>query len=508
MTSNKRPQTSRYLEVLSSALEDDEVFTFQTFDDNRERKNENFEKQQRDPFAKIIHRKWNWRTKKLLENLNEQGAGIHVALHRTDLKGRKNENIVSLRCFVIDCDDVEIDESKFAIEPNIIVQSKSGKHYYWLVDPKTELSLFKPVQIALSRKFGVDEQVCKLSQTLRIPGFNHCKQEPHFHVELLRAEEGFIQAQDFIEAFELELPDLSSQYKSSGARKSYGGEIPLEDRIRRCQAYLDAIGPAIGGTGTGAGHKKTLSAVLAGWDFAVPEADFLPMLFNWGYRCDPPWRDDHLEREFRYSKNWRTGDEGQKLENKISSSDQKEKSLVLGALSSPSPDREDWFEEDPSASSFTKEADFLAEEAGDDSLKESIPWDQLRPNAVKVVVNAEERVKKYEEELRKKEKKKPKKKTASDEESERIGVCFEETDEILDFSDSGRQPQVMASYLNREYDLRRDDARCIYVCNGTFWEETSVEYVHKLCMQQTTTLIELFLLNMTRMHCAPFGKSA
>src|SRR5262245_34977334 len=70
-------------------------FTFQTFDDNKDRKDKSV--------ARVLHGTLaeHWGT---LVKLNEQGAGIFVTINRTDLKGRTAENITGIRAVFVDLD--------------------------------------------------------------------------------------------------------------------------------------------------------------------------------------------------------------------------------------------------------------------------------------------------------------------------------------------------------------------------------------------------------------------
>jgi hypothetical protein len=55
------------------------------------------------PFVRILHgtlaQHWN-----VLAQLNAQGAGVYVTVNQTNLRGRKTENIVRVRCLFLDLD--------------------------------------------------------------------------------------------------------------------------------------------------------------------------------------------------------------------------------------------------------------------------------------------------------------------------------------------------------------------------------------------------------------------
>ena len=111
---------SNFLEALDELSN---KFTFQTFDDDKNRK---------DPaLCKVLHGTIDEHWDTLVE-LNTKGAGIFVTVNETDLKGRKASNITSVRAFYID-DDGEVNDPP--IEPNIIVKtSPNNRHLYYLIE--------------------------------------------------------------------------------------------------------------------------------------------------------------------------------------------------------------------------------------------------------------------------------------------------------------------------------------------------------------------------------------
>jgi hypothetical protein len=97
-------------------------FTFQTFDDDRSRKN---------PALTRIIQSPPPACDELLQ-LNEQGAGIFVTVNETDGNGRKSENIKRIRAVWQEDDDAFA--GQFPLDPSIVVESSPGKyHRYWLV---------------------------------------------------------------------------------------------------------------------------------------------------------------------------------------------------------------------------------------------------------------------------------------------------------------------------------------------------------------------------------------
>jgi hypothetical protein len=142
--------------------EGDESFTFQTFDDLKSRKNPEL--------TKVLHGSIEEHFDELVR-LNNQGAGIFVTVNKTDLTGRKLENIVAVRCVFQEADrlDVPIPD----LEATITVETSPGKyHRYWVAEPCDEaLAEFKPVMQTLVDKFGSDIPI--LINLVLIPNLRH-----------------------------------------------------------------------------------------------------------------------------------------------------------------------------------------------------------------------------------------------------------------------------------------------------------------------------------------------
>src|SRR5208283_4699107 len=116
---------------------------------------------------------------KELTRLNGQGAGIFIMVNAGDLKGRTQENVVSVRAVFVDLDGSPLQPVKDApFKPHIVVESSPGRyHAYWMVSD-CPLEQFTLIQKALARKFNGDPKVNDLCRVLRLPGFYHRKAEP------------------------------------------------------------------------------------------------------------------------------------------------------------------------------------------------------------------------------------------------------------------------------------------------------------------------------------------
>lgn len=145
-----------------------EQVTFQTFADSGSPRRE---------LTRILHGDINQCAAELIR-LNNDGAGIFWLVNRGDGKGRRTENIASVRAVFVDLDGAPLQPVlAAAAEPHVIVETSPGRwHAYWLVGD-CELAEFGHVQRALASKFGGDRSVHDLPRVLRVPGFLHSKSE-------------------------------------------------------------------------------------------------------------------------------------------------------------------------------------------------------------------------------------------------------------------------------------------------------------------------------------------
>src|SRR6516165_4205348 len=157
-------EAARFLKLLDPAATQ---FTFQTFDDNKERKDPALVKMLHGTLAHCESR---------LTSLNAAGAGVFVTINETDLRGRKNKNITHVRRLFIDCDGAPLPQDEprwqFAVE-----SSKGHYHAYWRID-ELALDAFTPAQELIIKRFGGDPVVKDLPRVMRLPGFWHLKDKP------------------------------------------------------------------------------------------------------------------------------------------------------------------------------------------------------------------------------------------------------------------------------------------------------------------------------------------
>ena len=146
-------------------------FTFQTFDDNADRKSPSLVAKLHGTLDQHAGR---------LARLNQQGAGVFVTVNETDLKGREAKNITRVRAVFADTDGAPLEPIQgHLMKPSGITDSSPGKwHAYWLAEG-LPLDEFEQIQSNIASMFGTDSKVKDLPRVMRLPGFYHRKAEPY-----------------------------------------------------------------------------------------------------------------------------------------------------------------------------------------------------------------------------------------------------------------------------------------------------------------------------------------
>ena len=162
-------EAARFLKLLDPQSDQ---FTFQTFDDEKKSKDETL--------TRIFNGTLDQHAA-TLRQLNAQGAGVFVTINKTDLRGRKAENVIAVRSFFVDTDGaphkpILVAARDGEILPSCVVESSPGNfHIYWKA--ACDLAEFRTVQTALSNKFGTDKSVHDLPRVMRLAGFFHLKRK-------------------------------------------------------------------------------------------------------------------------------------------------------------------------------------------------------------------------------------------------------------------------------------------------------------------------------------------
>lgn len=161
-----------YLEALDTTG----TFTFQTFDDDKERKDSRL--------ARILHGTLDQHLPTLTK-LQQQGAGVFVMVNEGDgivhpgkRSCRDGASVVRVRSLWVDLDGSPLQPVLDAHYPDIVIESSPDRwHAYWLTND-CMLADFKLRQQQIAAKFKGDPKVCDLPRVMRLPGFWHQKSQP------------------------------------------------------------------------------------------------------------------------------------------------------------------------------------------------------------------------------------------------------------------------------------------------------------------------------------------
>jgi hypothetical protein len=200
-------------------------FTFQTFDDNKERQSK--------ALARVWHGTLDERWAKLIQ-LNNLGAGVFVTICATDFQGRSTKNIVRARTLVSDADSREqVARSRAVmkdcdVEPSMAVSSSGGddhEHDYFIC-ADIPLDQFSTLQKALAKKLGTDPAVCDLPRVMRLPGTLHMKDPTRPRLVKLFPTNGAVKIWKLAELVDKLGLDVTIPNQTNGKEAKQLGEVP------------------------------------------------------------------------------------------------------------------------------------------------------------------------------------------------------------------------------------------------------------------------------------------
>ena len=210
-------EAAQFLDLIA----EDEMITFQTFDDVKNRK---------DPkLVRVLHGSLEQHLQALID-LNKQGAGIFFTVNTTDLQGREAKNVIKIRALFVDLDGVPLEPVLSApLSPHIIVETSPKRfHAYWIVDG-IELEHFSYIQKELIKRFNADPCVYDLPRVMRLPGFFHNKEESFFVKVIESSGAQAYQSSEFLEKFQIDL-QLSNIKKEPQLGPSYDSILKELDK--------------------------------------------------------------------------------------------------------------------------------------------------------------------------------------------------------------------------------------------------------------------------------------
>ena len=180
-------QAARFLLLLDETAD---TFTFQTFDDDKARRESRRKNGQHDPLARILHGSLEhcWRG---LCRLNDQGAGVYVTVNETNGTGRTAAHIIRARAVFEEQDTPNKPPADYPLEPHIEVESSPGKfHRYWLADGLT-LGEYTSIQAGIAERYQGDPSAADgINRVMRLPGFYHQKKPDSPHLVTITHESG------------------------------------------------------------------------------------------------------------------------------------------------------------------------------------------------------------------------------------------------------------------------------------------------------------------------------
>ena len=244
-------QAAAFLDLLDPMASQ---FTFQTFDDQKNRK--------RGDLVRILNGTLEQHAHELAR-LSEQGAGVFVTVNATDGKGRRMRNIQRYRAIFQEAD---MPRAKVPpLEPHIVVESSPAKfHRYWLIDAATEpkISEWLSVMRHMVTEWDSDPSAKDAARVLRLPGFPHQKNPDTPYMVRVVAQSSRAPYQwGEITAV---IPPLQMEVKDYRAIKGKGIHCPLEIKsalsIINPEKYGDwvAIGMALHHADNGGGEGFAL----------------------------------------------------------------------------------------------------------------------------------------------------------------------------------------------------------------------------------------------------------
>lgn len=152
------------------------IVTFQTFDDDKARKNRGL--------ARVLHGTLAQHLAELTQ-LQQHGAGVFMmvnegdgVIHPGEKTCRTTCNVIAVRSLFADLDGAPLEPVLIALHPGIVIESSPKRyHAYWLTHD-CPLDQFTLRQKQIAQKYNSDPKVHDLPRVMRLPGFWHQKETP------------------------------------------------------------------------------------------------------------------------------------------------------------------------------------------------------------------------------------------------------------------------------------------------------------------------------------------
>lgn len=280
-------EAKTFLNILSQGNMD-EIFHFQTFDDNKDSKRPNLNR--------VLVGTLNQHVDELVK-LNNGGAGVFVCVNKIENSQKRDaKSVTKIRALFADKDDGNFEG--FPIEPSMVVQTKNGQHAYWITNEISRDS-FTEIQKTVINRLKTDTSINDLSRVMRLPGFYHRKDPNNiFMVTIASQNYGKYSLSDLTAAF----PKVDVKNLLASTIKGNHTEI---------SNFIDKLDGAIQGE---AGDSKTFQVacnLVRGFNLSNDEA--LDYFKKYNSKCSPPWSEEDLSKKIESARKYGSGDFGSLL---------------------------------------------------------------------------------------------------------------------------------------------------------------------------------------------------
>lgn len=282
-------EAKTFLNVLSQGNMD-EIFHFQTFDDNKDSKRLNLNR--------ILVGTLDQHLDELVR-LNKSGAGVFVCVNKIEnSQKREAKSVTKVRALFADKDDGNFES--FPVEPSMVVQTKNGQHAYWITD-EVSRDNFTELQKAVINTLKTDISIHDLPRVMRLPGFYHRKDPNNIFLVTI-----FSQTQN-----KYSLSDITTAFPKSELKKISTSSI--KGSHSEISKFIDKQDGAVQGE---AGDSKTFQVachLVRG--FNLSNEDALEYFKKFNEKCSPPWSEADLVRKLESARKSGSGEFGSLLKN-------------------------------------------------------------------------------------------------------------------------------------------------------------------------------------------------
>jgi len=116
------------------------------------------------------------------ETLKQHNALDRGIFYVVNFGGQSDEDITRINAQFVESDTLSFEEmqkriDEFPLAPSMIIKTRKSLHTYWFIKDG-DVSRFRGIQKALVKHFDGDPMCVNESRVMRLPGFNHCKEDP------------------------------------------------------------------------------------------------------------------------------------------------------------------------------------------------------------------------------------------------------------------------------------------------------------------------------------------